>query len=121
MKALKITTDNEISVIELEPPHHRSLNEALDGRVEVVHPRGLKPPYSMLVDEIGCMKSKPLNTVGCVLYDTFIHGEPIVGDIVITREEDGPDGRDLAGLNDRDIELLTGYANKILQRVVFLG
>lgn len=37
----------------------------------------------MVVDEEGRLKNKPLNPVGCVLYGTQEHGEPIVGDIVL--------------------------------------
>lgn len=104
MKALKITTANEISIINVEEPLHRSLGKEVGGYIEIANPRGLRRPYyCMVVNEDGLLKKKPLNLIGSILYETHMHGYSIVGDIVIMRTAEGDDGIDLVGLGDEDI------------------
>ena len=114
MTALKITTSNEVSVIKLHQPLHLSLNQEVSGYIEIVHPRGLLPPFVMVVDEEGSLKKKRPNLIGSVLYETHKHGSPIVGDVVLMREENGPEGLDLAGLSGHDAAHLTELCRTIL-------
>lgn len=102
MNALKITAKGEVSQIEVSQPFYKSLQEVVGGYIEIVRPKGLPQPYCMIVDEEGLLKEKPPNIVGSVLYGTAEHGQPIVGDIAIMREENGNEGRDLFGLNAAD-------------------
>ena len=118
MKALKITTANEVTIINVEEPLHVSLRAEVGGYIEIVNPRGLRHPFCMIVDEEGRLKDKPLNAVGCVLYETAKHGSPIVGDIAIMRTEQSDDGIDLVGLTDDDIVELALGIGKMLAIVL---
>jgi hypothetical protein len=114
MKALKVTADNAVSTIELSPPLYKSLQPEVGGYFEIVHPRGLKHPFVMIVDEEGLLKDKPLNLCGSVLYETRKHDSPIVGDIVIMREDYGAEGPDIFGLEEQHIEELIPFLNSII-------
>ena len=114
MKAIKITTDNKITEINVEEPPHRSLGVEVGGFIEIVRPRRLKSPYVMIVDEEGLLKECHENLVGSVLYGASEHGYPIFGDIVIMREDFGPEGPDLFGLDTLDTLYISDLAEKIL-------
>lgn len=86
MFVLTINTQNEMRLLEYDPPHYDVLREAVEGWYEHVHPMGLKHPYSMMVNEEGLLHGLPLNALGSMLYGTHIHGQPIVGNIVIVKE-----------------------------------
>lgn len=92
MKIIKITTDNKIIVCEKEGNYARKeLEQLLDCEyVENVMPKRLykelqvpKIEALMLVDEDGHLHQRKMNLVGSWLYETDIHGVPIVGDILI--------------------------------------
>lgn len=114
--AIKITTDDSISRIDLDEPLYKSVRNAIGGLIEIVRARGLKHPHVMIVDEEGLIKNRQLNKVGSLLYGTPLHGQPIVGDIVIMREEEGPDGMDIFGLNSEDITYLTEMITKLVAK-----
>lgn len=86
MKTLKITTDNKISIINLDFDH-KSLREEVGGYVELVRTQKLldyfKTKVVMIVDEEGLVKNLPVNPMGCYFYDTNKHGNPIVGDVIL--------------------------------------
>lgn len=79
MKALKITTSNEMEVIDIENDC-KAIQEALGGRFEVVHLP--TPDDLMLVDEEGRLKDKPVNKLASVLAQR----EDIVGDALLVTE-----------------------------------
>lgn len=114
MKALKITTSNDISVVEVEQPLYLSLNPIIGGDIEIVRPRGLRRPFVMVVDDEGLLRERKINFLGSILYETHKHGSLIVGDIVLMREEAGPEGYDLFGLSEQDITELTHLCKCIL-------
>lgn len=105
MKTLKITTDNKISIIDLDFDH-KSLREEVGGYVELVRTQKLldyfKTKVVMIVDEEGLVKNLPMNPMGCYFYDTDKHGNPIVGDVILGLLV----GFDMhvTGLGDRDAE-----------------
>lgn len=107
MDGMKIVCDGSSWRVELYDPLYLSLQEQIGGYWEIVRPRNLPKPYCMIVDEEGMLKGLPINFVGSYLYDSHNHGTPIVGNIIILREEDTPEGRDLIGLNGRDFEILS--------------
>lgn len=78
MKTLKITTDNKISIIDLDFDH-KSLREEVGGYVELVRTQKLldyfKTKVVMIVDEEGLVKNLPMNPMGCYFYDTDKHGK----------------------------------------------
>ena len=105
MKTLKITTDNKISIIDLDFDHE-SLREEVGGYVELVRTQKLldyfKTKVVMIVDEEGLVKNLPVNPMGCYFYDTKKHGNPIVLDVILGLLVGFE--MDVTGLGDRDAE-----------------
>lgn len=114
MKGLVVTTENEVLVKEFDQPLNESIGEAVGGYIEIVHPRDLAYPFTMIVNEEGLMQNLPLNLVGSYLYETHKHGHPIVGNIVIMAEGMTPSGYDITGLPDDAIESLKNQISQIL-------
>lgn len=113
MKGIVITTTNEMSVKEFDAPLYKSVGEVVDGFIEIVNPRGLPAPYCMLVNEEGLLIDLAFNAVGSFLYQTHIHGSPILGNIVIMKHGITQDGPDIVGLNNEAISFLTQYIRNI--------
>lgn len=113
MLAIKVTTDNELSVVTVPEPTYKGLAELVNGDLfEVVKPRGLKDiniPYKnllMVVDEEGRYIDKAYNKLGSELYNgklTSINFEPIVGDILIMAEGIVDGEPDIVGLEERQL------------------
>ncbi len=90
MKTVKVTTDNRISLIDIDFNDFKSIQQAIGGHFETVRTRLMvdyfrDPSVIMLVDEDGLIKELPENALGCALYGTPQHGFPIVGDLVFAR------------------------------------
>lgn len=90
MKTVKVTTDNKISIIDVDFDDFRSIQRAIGGHFETVHTQLMvdyfnDPSMIMLVDEDGLLKELPANALGCALYGTPRHGFPIVGDLIFAR------------------------------------
>ena len=87
MKTLKISANNEISIIDVNFDDFRSIQKALGGHFETVHTAKMsnyfQGPVIMLVDENGYFKNLPLNRFGSWMYDTQRHGYPILGDVIL--------------------------------------
>jgi len=108
MKIIEIDTDCNMEELKVQGNIGEFIRSRLDGYMEIVHPRGLKAPFIMIVDEEGLLKELPINPVGCALYETHKHGQPIVGKIVIAKIEELPDeDLDIAGLTDDDLKDFT--------------
>lgn len=92
MKTVKITTDNRVSVIEVDFNDLRSIQQTVGGYFETVHTKMMfeyfKCPMLMLVDEDGHYKGLPYNRLGCFFYGTAGHGWPILGDFILAIPED---------------------------------
>jgi hypothetical protein len=106
MIALKITTDSKVEKLDVKEPLHETIRTALGGYLEVVRPKRLPQPYCMIVDEEWIIKNLELNPIGCYFYETDLHHQPIVGDIIIMREKKTFDGIVFSGLEDSDIGFL---------------
>jgi hypothetical protein len=102
MKGLIITTRNTMRIAGFDRPAYKSVGKAVDGYIEIVHPRRLEFPYCMIVNEEGLLRSLPHNLYGSYLYGTEVHGNPIVGDIVILKEGFVNGEPDLVGLSDEE-------------------
>lgn len=104
MKTLKITTDNKISVVDVNFNDFKAIQQAIGGYFENVKALKLwdyfKAPVVMIVDEEGVIKDLPVNTIGCYFYNISRHGCPIVGDMILGLLV----GPDITGLGDRDAE-----------------
>ena len=90
MKTVKVTTDNKISLIDVDFGNFKSIQQVIGGHFETVRTQLMvdyfnDPSMIMLVDEEGLIKGLPVNALGCALYDTPQHGCPIVGDLIFAR------------------------------------
>lgn len=117
MEAIKFDTQCNMSVVWVGADPVPSLQKFFDGLSEHVRPRRLTPPYCMMVDEEGLLKGLPLNPVGCYLYETDKHNNPIVGDIYLLKDVKAPGGGyDIVPLTPKDIFNL-GYVSLVAQKL----
>lgn len=82
MKTVKITTDNKVSIIDVDFGNFRSIQKAIGGHFETVRTQLMvdyfkDPSVIMLVDEEGLIKGLPENATGCALYRGIIAGDLI--------------------------------------------
>lgn len=112
-RGVAVTTDGRAYVKEFGYPLHRSCEDTLGGWIETVRPRGLDRPYMMLVNEKGRLHDLPFNLVGCFLYQTHIHGQPIVGNIILMAEGYRNGERDIVGLEEDEAEKLLDMVLKL--------
>lgn len=103
MKGVVITTDAKMFVKDFTDPLYETVGQVVGGWIERVQPKFLPQPFCMIVDDEGLLKNRPVNIFGSVLYDTFSHGNPIVGDIVIMAVGFRNGERDIIGLTDEQI------------------
>lgn len=104
MKTVKVTTDNIVSIIDVDFDDNKDIQRAIGGGYfETVHTTRMQAVFEdesliMIVDESGRLKNLPENMLGCVLYGTYNHGNPIVGDLIFARIR----GEDIVGLDDAE-------------------
>lgn len=96
MKTVKVTTDNKISIIDVDFDDFRDIQRAIGGHFETVHTQLMEDYFKdtlliMLVDEEGRIKDLPINPVGCTLYRGIIAGDLIFARIA---------GEDIVAPND---------------------
>lgn len=86
MKTVKVTTENKISIIDVDFDDFRDIQRALGGHFQPVRSMTMQiyfhEPMLMLVDEDGYYKQLTRNKLGCLFYETAFHGYPILGDII---------------------------------------
>lgn len=70
----------------------------------------------MIVNEDGHYLNLPVNSVGCVLYESIKHGWPILGDIVIMKDGLNAEGEwDIIGLAEEDINFLFPILSRLCE------
>lgn len=115
MKTLKITTDNKISIVDVDFKDFRSIQQAVGGYFETVKTRKMwdyfKAPVIMLVDEEGLIKGLSCNAVASVFYGIEEHGCMIAGDVIFGLVL----GEDIIGFGNRDVYKYLGAADITLQ------
>lgn len=130
-KMVLITTKNEVSVMDypIEKPgdwkeEMRGFYKAIScDCVECVHPRYLYDMIKnsegliMLVDEEGLINAKQLNPIASIFYGTPVHGQPIVGDVLIVAEEETLDGCIFVGLEEERAEQIAKNIKDTLGKV----
>ena len=109
MKAVTVTHDLQIGFTELQKPLYRSAGAFVGGWIEIVWPRGLKRPYVMIVNEEFMLLGLPRNEIGCYLYQTHLHGNPICGNFLLMKEQ----GPELVGLEDTEILQVMAAMQKV--------
>ncbi len=119
MTLLKITTDDKLTRLDVpQGSLFQRMQEELGGYAEIVRPKrlytipNLPDSVCMVVDEEGLIKHKGVNVLGSYLYETDVHGSPIVGDILIADMQMGCDGPELTGLDDVTVDLLINRFTK---------
>ena len=136
-KVIVITPEGNISTKEFPSGTYREQNKQLSGmigeacrNVEHVMPvrlytgLGGYPDYpyngrcrpNMLVDEEGMYHNLKVNIVGSWLYQTDIHGCPILGNIIIAEETEKGDGLDFIGLSDDQFKLLMPQFERLCKK-----
>lgn len=104
MTTLKITTDNKVSVIDLDFKDFKTIQREIGGYFECVKTQRLwdyfKAPVMMLVDEEGLIKGLPFNAIASAFYGFDEHDCMIVGDILLGLAL----GEDIVGLGNSDSE-----------------
>ena len=105
-------TDGAIETAEVPEKHDfRWYPEQIGAKYfEPVHPKGLKDPYLFLCDEEGLYNVRPtINFLGSWLYETHIHEHPIIGDIMILKEETTESGGELVGMSESEADVLSEW------------
>lgn len=115
MKGVVVTTKAEVEVREFTAPLFESAGKAVGGWIETVHPMGLKRPYVMLVNEEGLLLELDVNVYGSLLYGANIHGQTIVGNVVIMKEGFVGGEPDIVGLSDDEADRVVAEAKSILK------
>ncbi len=95
MKAIKITTDNRISIVATDRSFgcdpEKLLGEQNTSCIEYVKPRyGIRDTV-LAVDDNGMLKCLPINEAASLMYGVQHHGNPIVGDVLVLRISPEPD------------------------------
>lgn len=90
MKTVKVTTDNAVSIIDVDFDDYKNIQRAVGGHFETVRTERMRAVFGdealiMLVDEDGLLKQLPANMLGCILYGSYVHGHPIVGDLIFAK------------------------------------
>ncbi len=102
-----ITTDNTIFIKELEIINGSMLDglrKIVGGYIEIVRPKYLEDPLMFVCNEEGIVHELPFNFTGSVLYGTFEHGHPILGDIAIVQQGWRDGEPDIVGIHDNIIQ-----------------
>lgn len=114
-KTVRVTTDNKISVIDLEPFDRHEWYKAIGGGCDIVETVKtqrmfdlLRAPIVMLVDEEGHLRGQELNLAASFLYGAQEHGQPIAGNVIFAV----PDGPDLLPLSEGDAWKVKGILEK---------
>lgn len=102
MKTIKVTTDNTISVIDVDFDDFRAIQKAIGGYFETVKTKKMLDFFGeelmMIVNEEGHIEQLPFNELGSYFYDTDYHGCPIVGDFILAV----PSGENIIGFENAE-------------------
>ena len=119
-KVIVITTDNTISIKELEVKSGlilEGLQKIVGGFIENVRPMNLEDPLMFVCNEDGLLLELPVNLVGSLLYGTPQHGHPIVGDIAIVQQGWRDGEPDIVGLPD---DIIKGVYDQFIEKFPIL-
>ncbi len=109
MKAITITTDNIISLIDVKENGYKLyelIRKVIGGYMEHVYPPMLPEGYVMTVNEQGKLNGLPVNPIASFLYKSFLHGDYIIGDVIILKLGKFEGESDVVGLSDAEADEL---------------
>lgn len=71
--------------------------------IDIVQPQALKSDYCMVVDDEGLLADAPcFNLFASLIYGMPIHGQPIVGDVVLMKNRRDYDGVSTVWLDEQE-------------------
>ena len=117
MKGIVISTANTIQTTEIPENGHRLydlVRDAVGGYMENVYPMRLDRNLIMVVNEEGLLMGLPINPVASYLYGMDIHGQPIVGNVIILKKGYFEDEPDIVGIPDDEAETIIETLNKTI-------
>lgn len=121
MKGVVITSDGKMYVKDFTNPLYQSVGAVVGGWIEIVHAKGLKAPYCFVVNEEGLLKGLPVNLIGCAWYQTWKHGCPIVGNLVVLKDGIVDGEPDIVGLDAEEIReiktMVIGISGRAIEEV----
>lgn len=89
-KMIKITTDDKVSIVDLNVGDLKAVRDEIGRYVEVVHTMTMRNYFRaigesentiLLVDEDGMLKELPYNRFGSLMYPGHICGDVLIGKI----------------------------------------
>ncbi len=106
MKCLVVTTDRKMYPKDFGYPiRSKAVSKVLGGYMEIVRPMFLKRPFCILVNDEGRIRNLPINEFG-----TFLYQDIIAGNLILAKEGLVNGGRDITGLNDKELD---GWIKKL--------
>ena len=99
MKTVKITTDNQIRIVDIDFENIRAIQREVGGYIEAVYTTTIREYFQrigvdektiLLVDEEGRIKELPRNLFGSILYPGYICGDVLLAKVV---------GEDIVGVD----------------------
>lgn len=124
MKAIKITTEKQISIIDIPENYQRNLLKFMQNAVGgYIEPVNLKQFIDhdflydkiMIVDEGGILKRKKPNRIATDLYGNY---STIVGDVIIMKIVKVNNETDITGLTDFEAKQLYAYLCVIYKEIM---
>ena len=98
MLGLVITHDGKMYKKDFGEPLYQAVKETLGGYMEHVIPTWLPEPYCLLINDEGKLRGLPVNEVGSIWYGSHLHGDPIVGNIIVMMDGYKDGERDIVGM-----------------------
>lgn len=117
MKGIVISTANKIQTTEIPEnghPLYDLVRGVVGGHMENVYPRRLDSNLIMVVNEEGLLMDLPVNPVASYLYGMDIHGQPIVGNVIILKKGYFEGEPDIVGIPDDEAETIIETLNKTI-------
>lgn len=72
--------------------------------------------YDLIVDDEGLLVGKEINPIASFLYGYDSHGELLVGDVMICKRIETPDGMDSTGLDGSELITVFDGINELVNR-----
>lgn len=103
MRFIKITTENQASIINLPGNDYKGIANCIGAdMIEHVRIKSSDGSLVIICDEEGLLKPENrCNPAASMLYGTLDHGHPIAGDILIAKTSNSPE-RDYEDFTDAD-------------------
>lgn len=117
MKAIKISTANIISLIDVPEngePLYKQIQAAIEGYSEYTYPARLPKGYVMIINDEAKLIGLPLNLIASFLYASELHGDPIVGNAFIVKLGTFCGESDVVGIPDDEANDLMNKLTRIV-------